>query len=114
MSSEKTKTLRSTLWGLMSKFKIFRILRSKFRNKDLITEEWYLERKKACNSCEYNSKNKKSLSSFKEKIFYYLNMKEPFCTICSCEIKAKASEELEQCSLGLIGKERKWNKYLGD
>lgn len=27
-----------------------------------------------------------------------LNFKKPFCTVCGCEIQAKASEKLEECS----------------
>ena len=42
----------------------------------------------------------------------HLNFKKPFCTICGCEIKAKASEELETCSLYEINEEPKWKSLI--
>lgn len=78
--------------------KILRIIRSKLRNKDkLKKEKWYLDRLGFCNSCPFNSKNckKKNLKYF---IWDFLNMNKNFCTICGCEIEAKASEKLEECS----------------
>lgn len=38
----------------------------------------------------------------------YLNSLEDFCTICSCQLKAKASEAQEDCGLVGLGKESKW------
>lgn len=78
---------------------IVRILKAKIKNKDkLIGQKWYDDRIKACNECPLNSKNTNS----KKGIWYWmweaLNFRKPFCTVCGCEIKAKASEKLEECS----------------
>ena len=41
-----------------------------------------------------------------------LNLKKPFCTICGCEVAAKASVEFEECSLPEINKKPKWIKII--
>lgn len=90
--------------------KLIRIIRAKLKNKEKIKDSWYHERLKICNECPFNSKNTKENKSFKYKFWNILNLKENFCTICGCEIKAKASESMEECSMGEIGKEPKWKQ----
>ena len=83
---------------------VIRILRAKLRNKNkLKKEKWYRDRLDACSKCPLNSKNvDRQELSFWQKMKYnfwlILNLKQTFCTICGCEIKAKASEPLEECS----------------
>jgi hypothetical protein len=77
---------------------IIKILKAKLRNKNkLLGEKWYNDRINACNSCPLNS-----INTNKKNLWYrfwdLLNFKKPFCTVCGCEIKAKASEKLEECS----------------
>lgn len=86
--------------------KIIRILRSKLRNKSEIKDEFYLERIEVCKDCPLNSKNIKGKFSIKYKILKFLNLGEDFCTLCGCEIRAKASEEIETCP------ENKWKKLI--
>ena len=79
---------------------ILRILKAKFRNKDNMKGiEWYDTRTKICESCPLNS-----LLNVKRGFRYWLwdiiNFKKPFCTVCGCELKAKISEELEECPKG--------------
>lgn len=87
---------------------LLRIIRAKMRDKSKIKEDWYLDRLNKCATCPFNSKNVKGNKGIKYKIWNILNFKKPFCTICGCEIEAKASEELEICSLVEIDKEPKW------
>ena len=92
---------------------IIRIIKAKLRDKDKIKEDWYLERLKICGGCEYNSKNYNKKKGLWYWFWNTLNFKKPFCTICGCEIKAKASEkEIEECSLSEIGEEPKWTKII--
>ena len=88
--------------------KIFIIIRAKLRDKDSLKEEWYLNRLDICNTCPFNSKSQKENRNIKYYIYKILNLGEYFCTICGCEIKAKASEEMETCSLKDIDKDPKW------
>lgn len=88
--------------------KLWVIIRSKLRNKEKLKgEEWYEQRLEACGNCEYNSiKNMKEVrKSPKEYMIYLANNKQPYCMICKCEIDAKASEKLEECS---DNKNKKW------
>lgn len=84
------------------------IVKAKFRNKkEMEKYDWYNERISICGACPYNSKNDKSRG-----FFYYfwnlVNFSKPFCTICGCEIEAKASEPREECSMTELEKEPKW------
>ena len=89
--------------------KIYIIIRAKLRDKDSLKEEWYLSRLDICNACPFNSKNiEPDHKTIKYYIFKYLNLFKNFCTLCGCEIKAKASEEMETCSLKDIDKDPKW------
>ena len=95
--------------------KLVRIIRSKFKDKSKIKEDWYFKRLELCGSCMYNSKNVKRYNPENTKglkfIFWKIaNLWKDFCTICGCEIKAKTSEELEICSLIEINKKPKWNQ----
>lgn len=84
--------------------KIIRIIRSKFRDKSTIKDQWYLDRMETCNGCPLNSKNTKLTKNFKYWILNILNLKKPFCTVCGCELEAKASEEMEKCPEGKWGR----------
>lgn len=93
--------------------KLIIIIRAKFRDKDkMMINEWYVDRISKCGICPYNSKNVKNRKSIWYKMWNILNFKKPFCTICGCEIKAKASEELENCSLYELNKEPKWKSLI--
>lgn len=80
--------------------KIVRIIRAKFRNKDKIQDSFYKERLEICKQCPLYSKNTKGVKNLKYKFWDLVNFKKPFCTVCGCEIKAKASEEMETCPEG--------------
>lgn len=84
--------------------KIKTIIIAKTRNKSIIKDEWYLDRLEICGSCPLNSKNIKIRKNFKYWFWNLLNLKKPFCTVCGCEIKAKASEEMEKCPEGKWGR----------
>lgn len=94
--------------------KILRILKAKLRNKSDIKEEWYHERLKICETCPFNSKNtdRENKKTFKYKLWNLLNLHKHFCTICGCEIKAKASDEMEECSMVELDKEPKWKRII--
>lgn len=85
--------------------KIIRIIRSKIRNKDKIKDEFYHRRMKICKECPLYSDNLVENKNLKYWFFKILNLNENFCTICGCESKAKASEELESCPEGKWGRE---------
>jgi hypothetical protein len=85
--------------------KLIRIIRSRVFRKD-DQPNWYYKRLEICHSCKHNSKNVNL--NFFQKIMSYLNSLEDFCTICSCQLKAKASEAQEDCGLVGLGKESKW------
>lgn len=80
--------------------KLITIIKAKLRNKEkLKKEKWYTDRLNKCNACEFNSKHITENKNLKYWIFRILNLLETFCTKCGCEIKAKASEKMEQCPL---------------
>lgn len=85
--------------------KIITIIRAKLRDKESITDQWYHDRVSICNACPHNSKNIDPVSkNLRYYIFKYLNLNKDFCTICDCEIEAKASEEMEECPI------KKWKQ----
>lgn len=87
--------------------KLIRIIRSKLRNKNNIKDDWYYERLEICRTCPLNSKNSDPKEkTIRYKILRLLNLNEDFCTVCGCELKAKASEEMEECPEG------KWKQIL--
>lgn len=71
-------------------------------------EQWFEERLKSCNSCEYNSKNRKS-KNLEEKAQDLLHLGQPYCRVCLCFIDRKAAMKEESCGLKDIGQEPKWN-----
>ena len=89
-----------------------KILKAKLSSKKDM-DSWYYQRLVKCAFCPYNSKNT-SFKKFTLRMWkwYLLNLFKPFCTICGCEITAKASMEIEECSLSEIGKEPKWVSIL--
>lgn len=89
---------------------LIRIIKAKLRNKNKITDSWYHERLEICNKCPFNSKNTVGKKDLRHRVWEFLNLKEHFCTICGCEIKAKASESMEECSMSEIGQEPKWKQ----
>lgn len=72
----------------------------------MMTLPWYNERIKICNTCPFNSKNVENKKGLRYWFWNILNLKEPFCTVCGCEIKAKASEEIEECE------KEKWKSLI--
>lgn len=60
------------------------------KNKDL-----YKKRNSFCESCPFNSKNKKDLT-VKEWIWSVMG---DFCTECGCPLKSKLVEPLSECPL---------------
>ena len=81
--------------------KIWIIIKSKIRDKDkMLKIPWYRERIEKCKQCPNNSKHYMDIikKDKKEKLIWYANRKEEYCFLCKCNIKDKASEELEQCS----------------
>lgn len=92
--------------------KIRTILKAKFIKKEGLGA-WYQERLDICGKCPMNSMNiKKRSYSPRMWKWHVLNFFKPFCSICGCEIKAKASVEIEECSLWEIDKEPKWTSIL--
>lgn len=92
--------------------KLLVILKAKFSNKENLGD-WYQDRLEICKTCPKNSKNiplrKYTLRMWK---WYILNLFKPFCSICGCEIAAKASVEIEDCALEEIGQKPKWVSIL--
>jgi hypothetical protein len=73
--------------------------------RKLFNQESYVkERREICKTCPYNSGNAKL--SLKEKI--YGLFVGGFCTVCSCNIKAKTRAPYADCGLDEIEKEPKW------
>ena len=91
---------------------IFVILKAKFSKKDDLGS-WYNKRLILCHMCTRNSKNiplrKYTLRMWK---WYIFNLFKPFCSICGCQITAKASVEVEECALEEVGEEPKWTSIL--
>ena len=92
--------------------KILVILKSKFSNKENLGS-WYNERLMLCHMCPRNSKNI-SIWNYDLRMWkwYILNLFKPFCSICGCQITAKASVEVEECALDEVGEEQKWTSIL--
>lgn len=81
--------------------KIFRIIKAKLRNKNEIKDQFYHDRLSICETCPFNSKYAEPENkNLKYWVWRILNLNEYFCTICKCELKAKASEEMEECPKG--------------
>ena len=88
------------------------ILKSKFSNKEHLGD-WYKERLKICAACPHNSYNIPIVDfNWRMWKWHFLNLFKPFCGICGCQITAKASLEIEECSLEEIGEEPKWVSVL--
>jgi hypothetical protein len=76
------------------------IIRAKIRNKKRLQGlSWYKKRLEICADCPFNSKNKQEKTA-RYYLLSVLNLRNDFCTDCGCELKAKASEELEACPQG--------------
>lgn len=92
------------LENILNKVRIpYIILKAKIIDKyKNVNTKWYKERKKTCDGCILNSKNTNENKNFKYYIFNILNLNQPFCTKCKCEIRAKISVEEENCP------ENKW------
>ena len=89
----------NNIWNFIKK--IPTIIRAKLKDKsNLESEEWYKNRIETCKSCPLLSTNTEGTKGWKYKILDLLNFKQAFCTVCGCEIKAKASEKLESCPEG--------------
>lgn len=87
--------------------KIYRILKAKFFGKYMYREkQWFKDRKKICDSCPLQSNNKENKKGIRFFILRKLNLNQPFCTVCGCEIEAKISEQYEMCPEG------KWQQEL--
>lgn len=86
--------------------KLITIVRAKLRDKNKMEEKkWYKERLAICAVCPLNSKNKEKKTA-RWYLLSFLNLRNDFCTHCGCELKAKASEELEMCPQG------KWKQEI--
>jgi hypothetical protein len=89
--------------------KLIRILKAKLRNKNKLKKEnWYKNRLDTCAACPFNSRNTEEGKNIKYKFWRVMNIGRDFCTICGCEIKAKASEPLEECS----AEPKKWEAII--
>ncbi len=64
-------------------------------------KELYTKRNSFCESCPYNSKNKKD-KTYAEKIWHAFG---DFCTDCGCPLKSKLVEPLSECPLLKWGQE---------
>lgn len=74
-------------------------------------EQWFEDRMSICNSCEHNSKNRKS-ETLEEKAQDLLHLGQPYCRVCLCFIERKAAMKEESCGLKEIGQEPKWNNLM--
>lgn len=92
--------------------KFILIIKSKLSNKKNLGD-WYKKRLEICHTCPYNSKNI-YFSSYNLRTWkwYFLNIFKPFCSVCGCQITAKASIKIEDCGLIDIDKEPKWTSIL--
>ena len=71
--------------------------------------DYQKQRLKICNSCEYNSKNKKELSE--EDLFYIkMNGHADTCLACGCGIERKTKIAEEDCGLTEINQKPKWQR----
>lgn len=86
--------------------KIFAIAKAKIKKRQPHTEDWQIERKKICDGCEFNSKNYNKKKNLWYRIWELLNLNEPFCKICKCELHLKQQFELEECDKG------KWKQHI--
>jgi len=82
------------------------IAKAKFSDKSNLGN-WYQKRLDICESCPFNSKNKEELT-LRDKAVVAMNMGNPSCLACTCEIAAKASVRAEQCGLAKINQEPLW------
>jgi len=77
--------------------------------------QWVKDRRKHCNRCKYNFKNKvKTKATLKDIWWFILNGFNTQCTICNCGVKYKTKIKEEYCSLENIGKQPKWDIYNGN
>jgi hypothetical protein len=90
--------------------KIISIIKAKYYSRvnqaKLEKEQWYKDRIKTCNDCPLQSDNFQNKKGIMFNIIRVLNFNNPFCTICGCEIKAKASSQIEDCP------KNKWEKLI--
>lgn len=92
--------------------KIILIIKSKLSSKKNLGS-WYNERLVICHMCPYNSKNVPIIDyNLRMLKWYFLNFFRPFCSICGCQITAKASIKIEECALYERDEEPKWKSIL--
>lgn len=73
-----------------------------------VEEEWYRERLTACDTCEWNSKNKDVNSLLTKTKESTICKGTSVCTACGCCIAQKASVKSEVCGMKEKGLEPKW------
>lgn len=93
----------------MKKVNKAKVIFRAFTSQSSIDPEILKERRSKCEGCPRNSKNfPKEQMSLKQSIQNSLG--KPFCTICSCFIEEKTSQETEECALAEIGQQPLWNR----
>lgn len=80
--------------------KLPKILILKLQSRKPHDQQFAIDRKKICDSCPLNSKNYNREKGLWYKMWDMLNFKEPFCTVCGCELHLKQGEIMEQCPEG--------------
>ena len=87
-------------------FWLWRVISSRFKKES--NEDWVLERRDTCKTCEFNSLNSKEKRTVKSRIFKFLsdfltfitfskNENLGVCTICDCPLYYKQLTEEEEC-----------------
>lgn len=93
--------------GKSKKITMTAILQSRYGSEDDLPK-WVEERRKVCDTCTFNSKNRSDLT-LTEKAWVLANHGKDTCLACKCMISAKTKIDYAVCGLNSVGLEPKWN-----
>lgn len=84
-----------------------------FTSSEVDGEQWVIDRRKICESCDHNSKNVKEdektpLQNLREMAGKALNHNTPYCKACYCYIHEKTRVRSAVCGLEDKGLPPKW------
>lgn len=87
------------------------IIRSRIIDWKNNREEWCKERRRLCNKCPHNTKNKLN-NTFFNKFMMLIQFTKSVCSICGCAINKKTVVPMSTCSKEEINETPEWRSIV--